>query len=185
MAVCWAWVVILVSAAANPTFSVLKSPLSELGSPGAISPWLYNVGMMSVGCFILLYALHLSTISVHWVEGFASGLFGVAGIFLSLVGIYHGGTYPHDFVSLWFFMQAAMASVAWGVGELASGSWRGVAFVVLGIGAPALAFAVHWPSNGLEECFGALSVDAYAMMVFVERRAGSSRSASKTETQVG
>ncbi len=166
----WAWIIIVVSASVNPTFSVLKSPLSALGSPGAIDPWIYDMGMMSVGLLILLYSLHLATVAVHWVEAFASGLFGVAGIFLALVGIYHSGTYPHDFVSLWFFMQSAMASMVWGLGELASGFWRGIAFVALGIGAPVLAFTVHWPSNGLEECFGILAINAYTLLVFSERR---------------
>jgi hypothetical membrane protein len=169
-AVVWAWVVVAVSAAANPAYSVLRGPLSALGSPGAVDPWIYNVGLMSVGALILLYALSLAAMSRHWMEGFAAGFFGVAGVFLALVGIYHGGTYPHDFVSLWFFMQSALAAVAWGIGELLWGSPRGLIFIALGIGAPMLAFLLPWPSNGVEECFGALAVDAYALLVFVEGR---------------
>ena len=94
VAVLWAWVVVLVSSAANPTFSVLRSPLSAMGSPGAIDPWIYNVGMMTVGSLILLYGLSLGAGMRHWVQGFASGLFGTAGIFLALVGIYPRWDHP-------------------------------------------------------------------------------------------
>ena len=169
-AVVWAWVVILISSAANPTFSVLHSPLSTLGSPGAIAPWIYNAGMMSMGSFILLYALFLGAVAANWVEGFASGLVGTAGIFLALVRIYHAGTTPHDFISLWFFLQFALGSSVWGVGELLRRSRSGVVFLLLGVAAPFVAHLVPWPSNGLEECFGALAIDAFALLTFWDHR---------------
>ena len=108
---------------------------------------------MSVGSLILLYALFLGTAAGNWVEGFASGLVGTAGIFLALVGIYHSGTTPHDFVSVWFFLQFALGSSVWGVGELLRRSRRGVLFLLVGVGAVIVAQLVPWASNGLEECF--------------------------------
>lgn len=182
VAALWAWVVILLSSLANPTFSVLHSPLSAMGSPGATDPWIYNVGMMTVGTLILLFGLSLGTVVRHWVQGFASGLVGTAGIFLALVGIYHGGTTPHDFVSLWFFLQAALGSTAWGVGALLAGSRQGLVFILLGLGAPIVAQFVPWPSNGLEECFGALVIDAFAILTFWEYHR---RSAVRPKTPPG
>lgn len=180
LGVVWAWVVIVLSSAANVRFSVLASPLSALGSPGATDPWIYNFGMMSVGALILLYALSLGASAGHWVEGFASGLVGTAGIFLALVGIYHGGTTPHDFVSLWFFLQAALGSSVWGVGGLLRRSRGAVVFLLLGLGAPVVARLVPWPSDGVEECFGALAIDAFTLLTFWGQRRSLSGAAGHT-----
>lgn len=85
-------------------------------------------------------------------------------------GSTHGGTTPHDFVSLWFFLQAALASTAWGVGALLAGSRRGLVYILLGLSAPVVAQLIPWPSNGLEECFGALAIDAFVLLTFWEYR---------------
>jgi hypothetical membrane protein len=169
-AVGWSAAVVATAASVNPQFSWLHGALSELGAPGATAPWVYDGGLVVAGALIVLYSLYLAAAARHWVEAYGAACFGLAGVFLALVGVYHAGTYPHDFVSEWFFTQAALGAAVWGVGELLTGRWRGAGYVALAVGAEAAAAIVPWPSVALVESFGALAVCAFALLVFGEER---------------
>lgn len=127
----WAWVVIFTCAHLNPWWSVTSLALSYLGASGAghVDPWLYNAGMVSSGLLIVGFAFYLTRIARNRTQRFGSAHFLLAGILLIGIGIWHQGPGPyppgtspslgqnlHDLFSAWFFLQALLAGLTWGVG---------------------------------------------------------------------
>jgi len=55
----------------------------------------------------------------------------VTSIFLALIGIFHEGTYPHVFVSTWFFVQFNIAILTYGIGLLTRMKKLGISMILL------------------------------------------------------
>lgn len=182
----WSGVVAMISAAVwigtailiNPSFDFFTGALSQLGSPGANYPWVYNVGLMFTSVILFLFAISLLLNSQNKVESSGSAFLMIASLFLALIGIYHGGTYPHDFVSLWFFVLADISILTWGIGliihDLIHGAYV-IAIVAIATGA---GFGISWPSSAELETFGTAAIAFWAaiMVAFFMR---SSRNAIK------
>lgn len=165
----YAWVVILVAAALNPWWTVFTHAFSDLGASGPqhVDPWLYNyVGMVPTGLLILAFSLYLFRISRNRVEKLGSIHFLVAGALLVGIGLWHQspGPYPpgtsrdlgqnlHDLFSAWFFLQALLAGLTWGVGlRLERRLPLGLGMVTSTFGAWSIAVAVavaFGPLSGL------------------------------------
>ena len=110
------WVVASLSMLYNPWFSLTTNAFSDLGGRSANQPWIYNIGLMVTGGVALLYALSLIDDAKNKAQVVGGGFMFMAGVFLALIGIYPSGTGPHTFVSTWFFAQADLAIVTWGIG---------------------------------------------------------------------
>ncbi len=161
-----AWIVIALAASRNPWFDVFRHALSDLGGPRATDPWVFNAGLIAAGALTCVYALYLTHASASKALTFASALVFVAGIFLALIGVFPSRTYPHVFVSVWFFVQMWMAMVAAAVDflvrrELAPGA------VLLGLSVvgPVGALAIEWPSVALLEIYGIVIIDALVVLM--------------------
>ncbi len=148
--VCWAL---------NPWFDFWRDAFSDFGVRRACCPWLYNYGLIAAGLLFLLYSAGVLLSAATKVESFASGLLFTASLFLTLIGLYPGGTRPHTFVSTWFFAQSFM-----GFGALGYGIYRrGDAVAALLTGIPSITAipaglaidAVNgWPSAASAEAAG-------------------------------
>jgi hypothetical membrane protein len=173
----YVWVVILYCALTSPWWAFTQSSFSALGTSPAFGgndsqPWIYNdVAMIPTGLMVMLFSLAISAYSKNKMQVMGSAFFFVGGIFLALIGVYHGGTYPHDFVSTWFFVQAALAVLTWGLGFLWEGRRQfGYGMISLAILSIAIAGAVHWPSVATTEAFGIAAIDLWLVLMFFAMR---------------
>lgn len=169
-AVVFAWLVITISIYLNPWFNFFRNAFSDLGSPSANYPFVYNYGLVITAIMIGLYSIYLMAYSRNKVETVGASFFLVASIFLALIGIFHEGTYPHVFVSLWFFIQSGMAVLIWGMGALLEKLRVGLYSILIVIIASILAIIVKWPSGATLETLGILTIDLWAILTYVQVR---------------
>ncbi|WP_083774010.1 DUF998 domain-containing protein [Acidilobus saccharovorans] len=166
-----AWVIIIACVSINPWFVFTKNAFSDLGGPRATDPWLYNYGLIAVGALIIAFASYAVSVSSEKLEAVGASFMMVAGLFLALIGVFHEGTYPHVFVSQWFFAQMDMTSIVWGAGSIVSGrAKRGAAEVAIGVIGPAGAIAFRWPSAATLEAYGIVLIDLFVILMTFDLR---------------
>ncbi|MFP3157647.1 MAG: DUF998 domain-containing protein [Caldivirga sp.] len=166
-----AWIVIAISISLNPWFNLLHNALSDLGSPHANYYWVYNYGLVATAIVMFTYSIYLLLVSGNKIEAMGSSFVAVASIFLALIGVFHEGTYPHAFVSQWFFTQMDLAVVTWSVGLVIDRNLNyGVPLLLLGLLAPLPALLLKWPSTATLEVYGILVIDVWAIAATVLTR---------------
>jgi hypothetical membrane protein len=160
------WVVIYFAIRHNPWFIFTEHAFSDLGGPMAEDPGIFNNGIIVLGGLFILYTLTLIRDAINKVETVGSVFALMAGVFLALIGVYPSGTTPHTFVSIWFFVQADVAIMIWGIGILLSG-WDvfGLVFTCIGIVGPTIAVAVTWPSIAVVEAYGIALIDVWVVLM--------------------
>ena len=156
--------------AINPSFDFYTGALSQLGSPGANSPWVYNVGLMFTSVLLFVFACSLLLHSKNRVESAGSSFLMISSLFLALIGIYHGGTYPHDFVSLWFFILGDISIITWGIGLIIDDRKWAVYVLVLALLASSMGFGLPWPSSAELETFGTAAIGLWAVLMILHLR---------------
>jgi len=163
------WLVILAAIIRNPWFVFTENAFSDLGHPGAVDPWVFNVGMMVNGLLIVLYSLYLVAVSFNKAGAVGGGFMAITGVFLVLVGVFHEGSPHHYFVSVWFFTQAGMTVLAWGLALFREARWRRVGWGFLGLSllGSAGALVVPWPSIAVAEAYGILVIDVWVALMSV------------------
>ncbi|WP_188596377.1 DUF998 domain-containing protein [Thermocladium modestius] len=164
-----AWVVILASIALNPWFVFVRNAFSDLGGPHANYPWVYNYGLIGVAVLTFLFSAYLLSTSRNKVEAAGASYISVAAVFLALIGVFHEGTYPHVFVSLWFFVQFDLAIMAWSIGAAMAGDRAGWPLFLLGAAAPIPAALLRWPSAATLEAYGVAVIDVFVIAVTLRR----------------
>ena len=171
-------------------WSFLGSSFSALGDPSPNSTgaaaglsWFYNdVVIFPTAAMIMFFSAGMVKASRNWLQATGSAFFMVAGIFLLLVGVFHGGPPTpagyHDFVSGWFFAQALLSLWLWGVGTLLERRWAlGGEMIAIGILAPLIAARVPWPSVASIEAFGIAAIDVWLLLMYFARKPESKRKA--------
>ncbi|MBX8632032.1 MAG: DUF998 domain-containing protein [Thermoplasmata archaeon] len=174
----WSGIIAIVSAFAwifaavyvNRTFDFYTGALSQLGSPGAVDPWIYNDGLIFTSLLLFTFAVSLLIHASNRIESAGSSFLMVAALFLALIGVYHGGTYPHDFVSVWFFIQSDIAIITWGIGMLFSDCKWGISVITLSIVSTGIGFGVQWPSSAELETFGAAAISLWTVIMTIIMR---------------
>ena len=162
-----AWIVIEICIILNPWFVFTRDAFSDLGGSGAYMPWIYNYGLIITGIFILFYSTYLILNSRNKLETVGSSFLFIAGLFLILIGVFPSGTRPHTFVSLWFFIQADLSILTWGIGLIIRRRIRLGGFIVLmGLLGSAIGFLVNWPSAATAEAFGIVIIDLWVVLMF-------------------
>ncbi len=160
------WIVASLPIAYNPWFSFTRHAFSDLGGPRASQPWIYNYGLIITAILVLLYSAALVNGAKNKVEAVGGTFMLVAGIFLALIGIYHSGTGPHGFVSGWFFIQADLAIITWGIGLMLEGRRAlGAVSIAMGVLAPLFAAAVKWPSVAVLEAYGITLISIWVILM--------------------
>ncbi|QIW24415.1 DUF998 domain-containing protein [Sulfolobus sp. S-194] len=163
-----AWIVIFASIRLNPWFDFIKNAFSDLGGPLARDPWLYNYGLIIVSFFAFLYAIFLVEVNTNKILIIASAFVMVAAMFLALIGIFHEGTYPHVFVSTWFFIQFDIAILTYGIGLLTERRKLGIYILILFIIGNVVAGVVKWPSAATIEAWGISIIDIWVILSFLD-----------------
>jgi len=148
----------------NPWFRFTRDALSALGSPGATDPWVYNLGLIFTSVLLFAFAASLVDLFNNRIEVVGASFLMVSAIFLALVGVYHGGTYPHDFVSLWFFVQADISVFTTGFGNLVENRQSGAMVLALGTLSTVLARLIPWQSSAEVEAFGTFAIAAFVLL---------------------
>ncbi|WP_449462504.1 DUF998 domain-containing protein [Tardisphaera miroshnichenkoae] len=150
----------------NPWFSIRTGAFSDLGGPRACDSWVYNVmGMMVTAGLLMVFSCSLAALSKNKVETVGSAFFMVASLFLFLIGYFHEGTYPHVFVSEFFFAQSDVSICAFGLGLLLQKRWGlGCFSTALAMVAPALAATLSWPSTAILEAFGIVCIELWVVL---------------------
>ncbi len=163
-----AWVTIFVSIAVNPWFHVTGNALSDLGGgnpllnghPAPTDPWIYNYGLILTGLLIATFCAGAINLTNKKMEIAGISFFIISGLFLALIGIYHEGTYPHDFVSIWFFIIASISYIVIGISML-SGQLKkiGIILVIFIILSWVAYSLIPWQSVAEDEIFGVVVID--------------------------
>lgn len=162
------WIIATISIRYNPWFNIWKHAFSDLGTKDAVNPWIYNYGLRVLGAITMLYSIYLAYASWNKFMVFSSALIFVAGIFLSLIGIYPGGTRPHTFVSTWFFIQFFIALIPMAIGFVFSGKYIDALFqIIIFIVALLGAILVKWPSAALIEAYEILLIDIVVIHLWI------------------
>ena len=167
-AIILSWVIIVSSILINPWFNICKGALSDLGGPRATNPSLFNFGLVAVSVLVFAFSAAMLLSSLNKVEALGSSFVAVSAMFLALIGVFHEGTYPHAFVSLWFFTQMDLAVVTWSIGLILSREFKiGITLLLMGLAAPIPAIAVKWPSTAILEVYGILIIDAATILITI------------------
>ncbi|KPV46252.1 hypothetical protein SE19_06235 [Acidiplasma aeolicum] len=161
------WIVIAVSSAFNPWFGITHNALSDLGGgnlinnghPAPLYPWIYNVGLMIEGVLIAILSSFFILRTRNTIEIVGSSFFIISGLFLALIGIYHEGTYPHDFVSIWFFILATISYTAIGFSIILINIKTGISLLVILVIAWILFAIIPWGSVAENEIFGIIVIE--------------------------
>ncbi len=153
------WLFVAWSISRNGWFSFFHNALSDLGSPEmAASPWIYNYGLIVAAVFMFAFSLYLIITSENRLQTVGGAYVSISALFLALIGVFHGGTRPHVFVSTYFFVQFFLGMLIYGAGSkdgaLRYGSGFIFALAVLGT-------FINWPSVALIETY-----EIALMMVF-------------------
>ncbi len=160
----------------NPWFDFWRDAFSDFGVERARFPWLYNGGLIISSIFFMLYSIGIYRVSSHKLEALSSGLLMTASIFLALIGLFPGGTRPHNFVSTWFFLQSFWGFSTLGVaislkGDKVRGSLISIPSALSPIIALAIDLTLGWPSAALAEALG-ISVLALSLLSSISHYLG-------------
>ncbi len=165
------WVIILICYHYNPSFVFTQGALSQFGAPSATYPFIYNIfGMIVTGLLLMLFSVSLVGLSKNKLETVGSSFLFISSIFLMLIGVFFAGTRPHIFVSTYFYYQADLAIIAFGLGSILHDKFEGVLSLVIGISAPIIASIVKWPSSATLEVFGIICIEVWALMTIYRVR---------------
>ena len=162
-----AWIIIGFCIMLNPWFVFTRDAFSDLGSAKASMPWVYNYGLILTGILILFYSIYLMITSENKVETVGSAFIFIAGLFLSLIGIFPSGTRPHTFVSLWFFIQTDLGILTWGSGLIINKQKKtGLSIALMALIGGLIGFTINWPSAAMAETFGIIIIDIWVIIMF-------------------
>ena len=153
------WSFTLVSMLHNPSFSIFHGALSDLGSPKAHEPWLYNYGLVLSSPLLFLFSLYLIFIAKNKVQTVGGAFISISSIFLAFIGIFHSGTDPHGFVSTYFFLQFFFGMLVFSIGSERGILCMGVTlFIIALVGA-----FFPWPSTAILEIYEIVIISIFVI----------------------
>ncbi|AFL96043.1 hypothetical protein CL1_1847 [Thermococcus cleftensis] len=167
------WSFVAWSISRNPWFSFWKNALSDLGGPGANSPWIYNAGLVVSSLFLLAFSVGLILTSEGRLQTVGGAYLSISSVFLALIGIFHEGTEPHVFVSTYFFVQFFLGALLYGLG---SERLRPVSVLIFSLAL--VGPLVPFPSTSLLETYEILLVMAFSLAVALNSKGFTGRGAS-------
>jgi hypothetical membrane protein len=160
------WITIILAISVNPWFSLARNALSDLGAIGRENAWIFNSGLILAGIIAALYSIYLIASSRGKLEILASTIFLMSSIHLILIGAFPEGTYPHLFVSYWFFLSAGLAVLLFGAAMLVKRDLAlGTSLVIISVIGFAGAALIPWPSIGAVEVFAIILLSIWAMLM--------------------
>lgn len=147
-------------------FNWHSGALSDFGGPRALYPYIYNYGIIITAAFLFLFSLSLIYRSSSKIETIGSAFSIVAAVVLVQIGVYHEGTYPHLYVSYYFFLQEDAAIILWGIGLLMrKATFAGVFTLVISIVFLILGATLPWPGAAMLETYGIMTFGVWALLM--------------------
>jgi len=160
------WITIILAISINPWFSLAKNALSDLGAVGRENAWIFNSGLILAGTIAALYSIYLITSARSKLEILASTIFLMSSIHLIMIGAFPEGTYPHLFVSYWFFLSAGVAVLLFGTAMLVKRDLAlGTSLIIISVIGFAGAALIPWPSIGAVEVFAIILLSIWAILM--------------------
>ena len=164
-----AWLVILASWWLNRDwFTYTRHAFSDLGGPRSCCPGLYNYGLVVLGTLFSLYGIGVTIRARTRLGVVGGGYIVIAGIFLSLIGVFPTGTRHHVCVSTWFFIQSylglilVLAEVA---GHNKAAKYALAAMLASIPAGIAIAIWPGWPSAAVLETYLILFIDTAVIVI--------------------
>ncbi len=178
IAIAIAWITIIISIILNPWFRINANALSDLGGgnfpinghPAPLDPWVFNTGLIVTGIMIMLFSIYSETFVSSKIENTGLSFFVISGLFLLLIGVYHEGTYPHDFVSIWFFILASISYFTIGISLLFQLKKFGILMVIVIVASWFVYALVKWQSVAEGEIFGVIIIDFMVILHILSMR---------------
>ncbi len=156
------WLFVAWSISRNRWFSFFHNALSDLGDPSkATSPWIYNYGLIVTSLFVFAFSLYLILESENKLQTVGGAYVSISALFLALIGIFHGGTRPHVFVSTYFFVQFFLGAVLYGLGSGRKALRYGSVLIFL---LALFGTFIDWPSVALIETYEIALVMAFTLL---------------------
>ena len=157
------WIFTLASININRWFDFFRDAFSDLGGPKASNAWIYNLGLIISSIFLEMLSIHMIYTSRSRIGVVAGSYLSIAGIFLALIAIYPAGTRPHVFVSIWFFIQAFLAALFYGISRLRDDKILSISVLTLFILALAGSM-LRWPSAASLEAYEIILLTIFAVI---------------------
>ena len=160
------WLFVAWSISRNPWFSFFHNALSDLGDPAkAASPWIYNYGLMVSGLLLFIFSIYLILASGNRLQTVGGAYVSISALFLALIGIFHGGTRPHVFVSTYFFIQFFLGAVLYGLGSGKKAlRYSSVLIFLLAL----IGSFLRWPSVALIETYEIALIMVFTLLVLLD-----------------
>ncbi len=173
IAIILAWSIILISIHYNPWFNITHNALSDLGGGNLINnghpapkyPEIYNYGLIFTGIAMTVFSVFSISAAKNKILISGYSFFIISSLFLALIGIYHEGTYPHDFVSIWFFILASFSYFVISAGIILNyKAGTGVLMIIIDILSWILYLIIPWQSVAEDEVFGVAVIDILVLL---------------------
>ncbi|RLB01983.1 MAG: hypothetical protein DRG59_13310 [Deltaproteobacteria bacterium] len=143
----------------NEWFRWTKNALSDLGSPYAQYPWVFNIGLIVGGILGVPFMVSLTIYFKGKITKIGAVLGAISLMFLILIGMFPEGTTLHEPVSYLFFLTMFVAILAMGYGFIFEGhTKRGIFGVILSTFSFFLAMGNQYWSIAIKEIIGALGM---------------------------
>jgi hypothetical membrane protein len=99
----------------------------------------------------------------------AGSYMSVAGIFLSLIAVFPAGTRPHVFVSTWFFIQAFIGALLYGLARVREDKIFSTTIFIIFILAVVGAL-IKWPSAATLEAYEIILLTIFSILYILRVR---------------
>lgn len=162
------WIILGISIYQNPWFNIFVHAFSDLGKIEANCPWIFNTGLMILGCMTCIYSLYLAYSTMNKFYIYSSALMFIAGIFLILIGVFPINSKYHDFVSIWFFIQMWLSLITTAIGMTINRKflYSVILWIIVVIG-PLGSMLIEWPSIALLETYGIMLINIYVIVLTI------------------
>lgn len=163
------WIFTLISISFNSWFDFYRDAFSDLGGSRAFYPWIYNTGLVISSIFIEAFSIHMIIVSRDKLGVVAGSYMSVAGIFLSLIAVFPAGTRPHVFVSTWFFIQAFIGALLYGLARVREDKIFSTTIFIIFILAVVGAL-IKWPSAATLEAYEIILLTIFSILYILRVR---------------
>jgi hypothetical membrane protein len=119
--------------------------------------------------FIEALSIHMIIVSRDKLGVVAGSYMSVAGIFLSLIAVFPAGTRPHVFVSTWFFIQAFIGALLYGLARVREDKIFSTTIFIIFILAVVGAL-IKWPSAATLEAYEIILLTIFSILYILRVR---------------
>ena len=155
--------------AIHPWFNFPGHALSALGALKAQQHWVYNLGMILVGSVGIVFASGVPSLANSLLGIGGVGVFVAGFLNLVLVGIFPGGTGPHNTVSMLFFLLSTIGILLLGIDQLLDRKTRPwgvllISLIALGLTSVLLVGTIEHLGAAIPETIAAFAFSEFSIV---------------------